>query len=138
MAACFCTNRTDIRCDDTHCDIAGPGSPNNGNECRVCWNRLGLNPALHGRVVEQPPALTSSLRRYPLTFRKQHPCIHLGDFTGETRDCIFCGGAKNIPLRACALYGECTTEKRLAHWGDDGSYTMVELCLSCVAYQPET
>ncbi len=34
---CFCKGRKDIRCDDTHCDIAGPGSPGNANECRVCW-----------------------------------------------------------------------------------------------------
>jgi len=41
---CLCRDRTDIRCDDEHCDIAGPGEPGNPNSCRICWNRLGRNP----------------------------------------------------------------------------------------------
>lgn len=40
---CLCTRRADIVCNDFHCDLAGPGSPYNANECRVCWNRLGKN-----------------------------------------------------------------------------------------------
>jgi len=46
---CLCDGRTDIRCDDEHCDIAGPGAPGDPNNCRVCWNRLGRNP------VKSPP-----------------------------------------------------------------------------------
>jgi hypothetical protein len=38
---CLCDGRTDIRCTEHHCDLAGPGEPGNPNECRVCWLRLG-------------------------------------------------------------------------------------------------
>ena len=38
---CLCDLHPDIRCDATHCAIAGPGSPGNPHECRVCWIRLG-------------------------------------------------------------------------------------------------
>jgi hypothetical protein len=44
---CLCDHRADIRCDETHCDIAGPGAPQDANQCRVCWNRLG-RPAVRG------------------------------------------------------------------------------------------
>lgn len=48
--ACLCTHRVDIRCEEGHCDIAGPGEPNNPNQCRICWIRLG-KPAVVGPNV---------------------------------------------------------------------------------------
>ncbi len=39
---CLCTGRADIRCDENHCDIAGPGAPGDPNNCRICWLRLGM------------------------------------------------------------------------------------------------
>ncbi len=43
---CLCTERTDIVCTDTHCDLAHPtGAPGDRNKCRVCWKRLLGKPA---------------------------------------------------------------------------------------------
>lgn len=56
---CLCDGRIDIRCDATHCDIAGPGQPGNPNECRVCWLRL-----------QRPPSSG--------TMRRSLPCLYLG------------------------------------------------------------
>lgn len=83
----MCDGRTDIRCDETHCDIAGPGAVGDSNNCRVCWLRLGNSghPRLH------------STR-----------CLHLGSATGIVRDCVTCGGGKSIPTYHCGLHGECT------------------------------
>lgn len=50
---CLCDGRKDIRCVAEHCDIAGPGSPGNPNECRICWRRLGLHSPLAEWVSTQ-------------------------------------------------------------------------------------
>lgn len=44
---CLCTGRTDIRCDATHCDLAGPADPTGrSQQCRLCWIRLHPDPSL--------------------------------------------------------------------------------------------
>jgi hypothetical protein len=86
---CLCTGRDDIHCDDSHCDIAGPGEPGNPNQCRVCWLRLRHAP-------------------------RSLSCIHLGGATGETIQCPTCpsgGHTTNVPVLACAIHGT-TTGKR--------------------------
>lgn len=55
---CLCSRRTDIRCDQSHCDLAGPGQPGNPNQCRTCWIRLGRPRTQHSEI-QQPPPLTA-------------------------------------------------------------------------------
>lgn len=132
---CPCDGRTDIRCDDTHCDIAGPVGE---GICRVCWNRLGHNPAVPANAyADLGNKRQASPGKYAMSFRRANPCHHLGEPTGETRDCSFCGGAKNISLLSCAIHGRCTTERHLAYREKDGGWVQVAFCLSCTEYQPE-
>lgn len=61
-------------------------------------------------------------------FRKstQRPkCVHLGDATGERRQCPTCTGKVEIKLLACAVHDRCTTHKAI-----DG----VACCATCKDY----
>ncbi len=69
-----------------------------------------------------PPELDSA--RAPA---RERPCRHLGGPTGERRTCRTCAGHVDIKLRACALYGQCTTHKVL-----EG----VACCQICPDYSP--
>ncbi len=80
---CLCDGRSGIRCDETHCDLAGPGKPGDANQCRVCWLRLGS--------VERPSA------------RRSLPCLYLG----AVKDQLKCPCPQHW-LRACELHAECT------------------------------
>lgn len=51
---CLCTNRKDIHCDESHCDLAGPGQPGNPNQCRTCWVRLGRPRTQHSEIQQSP------------------------------------------------------------------------------------
>ena len=57
---CLCSGRADIRCDDRHCDLAGPGAAGDPNNCRICWLRLGRpleGPSLISKVINFGKAL---------------------------------------------------------------------------------
>lgn len=53
MSCPHCKNWGVGRCDDAHCDIAGPGAPGK-RECRLCWLRLGNPPKPVGTAVAPP------------------------------------------------------------------------------------
>lgn len=56
MSICpHCTNWAVAHCDDTHCDIAGPGAPGDTRQCRVCWLRLGGGPQAAKPVIPHGP-----------------------------------------------------------------------------------
>lgn len=82
---CLCDDRTDIRCEDNHCDLAGPGQPGDANECRVCWLRLQL---------DSKPIIRRSL-----------PCLYLG----EVKDQLKCPCPQKW-IRACEIHSVCTLE----------------------------
>lgn len=107
-----------------------------GGSGKVVPIRPGSVPVLEYANAKARQPQREDIRRHPPRFRNEHPCVHLGDFTGETRDCGYCGGGKNIPVRACAIHGRCTSEKKLAYREPDGSWVQVEFCLSCADYQP--
>lgn len=64
-------------------------------------------------------------------------CNHLGEPTGETRDCEICGGAKGIPLMACAVHGVCTNQRKLSYREKDGSWVQAPFCMTCPDFVPE-
>lgn len=117
-------------------------------DCALCWKfahdvRYNLAWGGDGKVVSAPetPKPVSSLKtvsalKYNVKERRTVPCRYLGDFTGETRDCAYCGGGKNIPLRQCQVHGQCTTERKLGYRNADGTWAHVALCLSCADYEP--
>lgn len=85
---CLCDKRNDIRCDDVHCDLAGPGSPGDRNQCRVCWLRL-----------RKPPAS-------PKTLPRSAPCWYLGEIV-DKKGC-------SCPakwLRQCAIHKVCNLDQ---------------------------
>ena len=52
--------------------------------------------------------------RYRRLWGEQTPrgaCAHLGQETGETRECPSCRGRVLLKLRACAVHGRCTTHR---------------------------
>jgi hypothetical protein len=112
---CLCTGRTDIRCDETHCDLAGVER----HQCGVCWRYLtsdAHNRAWGGKGVRPAPP----------------PCVHLGAPTGAEAFVPTCPRGTTgyrVPLLTCALFGT-TTGRR----GAPGQRS----CHGCPAYQPDT
>jgi hypothetical protein len=90
---CLCSNRKDIRCDATHCDLAGPGKPGDPNECRICWLRLN-QPLLFGREQKAQGE------------ERRSPCLYLGDVL-DKRGCA-CPAKW---LRSCALHKVCNLQQ---------------------------
>lgn len=84
---CLCDDRTDVRCDAWHCDLAGPGAPGDVNQCRVCWLRL------------QQPEL-------PAREQRTAPCL----FLGEVLDQLGCPCPARW-LRRCEIHKVCTLEQ---------------------------
>lgn len=105
-----CRDNKVARCDDLHCDIAGPGEPGNPNQCRICWIRLGRNPL----VVSKP---------------KPKPCIHLGQSNNRFALCNTCNGKVQIKLHNCKVHGQCSPNKILSD---------VASCQHCSDYSPLT
>jgi hypothetical protein len=110
---CLCDGRSGIRCDETHCDLAGPGRPGEANECRVCWLRLATRsplPCTHGRGESSFSPLPRSggegRERGVSLVRRSLPCVYLGD----VKDRVNCPCPK-MWVRACALHSECTLEQ---------------------------
>lgn len=83
---CLCDGRIGMRCDEQYCDLAGPGAPDNPNQCRVCWLRLN-----------QPP---------PAEPQRAMPCLFLGDIVDQ-RGCA-CPARW---LRECVIHHICTLDK---------------------------
>jgi hypothetical protein len=84
--------------------------------CAVCYHYL-RSPAYKAHYESDkcnPPA------------EKRAPCVHLGEATGERRECASCMGNVRIKLKSCAVFGQCTEIKKV---GDD-----VACCLSCHRY----
>lgn len=68
MTQCrFCQKWGAHRCDESHCDIAGPGEPGNPNQCRPCWLRLGKppvnGPSMVRRAWNYAQAIYNHVRR---------------------------------------------------------------------------
>lgn len=100
MRYCLCDNRTDIRCDNTHCDIASlDGGPGNANACRVCWIRLNGPPPVAAKV--------------PLIRIEPAKCVHLGVVTDEKVECPSCNGKVLIKLHECSIYSRCSPYKAI-------------------------
>jgi hypothetical protein len=99
MAEILCVHCRDhgaARCDASGCDRVR-GWPWSADQCRPCLVRLfGPPPALAARA-----ALSLS-------------CAHRGEPTGETRECAACAGKVDVPIRRCAVHGQCTETKLLA------------------------
>ncbi|HTU89586.1 MAG TPA: hypothetical protein VMF69_05760 [Gemmataceae bacterium] len=85
---CLCSNRSDIRCDSSHCDLAGPGKPGDPTQCRVCWLRLNKPPS-----APSPPPRSA-------------PCW----FLGEVVDKAGCACPAKW-LRKCAIHTICTLDQ---------------------------
>lgn len=127
---CLCTGRTDIRCDETHCDLAHPtGEPGNPDQCVLCW--LWLHSPAHNLLWGGDGKTRS---RVPSRRRLEIPCVHLGPETGETHDCSTCGGGKAIPLRTCAKHGNCTWQRKLRYRDETGAWVEVPWCGTCSDY----
>ncbi|HTU90066.1 MAG TPA: hypothetical protein VMF69_08210 [Gemmataceae bacterium] len=94
---CLCSIRSDIRCDDGHCDIAGPGQPGNPNQCRVCWLRLN-KPSSPGR-----PSLSSGTG---VLAGRSSPCL----FLGELLDKLGCSCPAKW-IRSCAIHKVCNLDR---------------------------
>ena len=104
----FClAEHPDIRCDETHCDVAGPGKPFDKSQCRPCWVRLG---GLNQAQPAKPPPLP-----------RTQPCFYLG----EVLDRRGMACVKNW-LRQCAVHGRCTTGDLQAG---------VACCVTCRDYE---
>jgi hypothetical protein len=68
--------------------------------CRLCWlaendHRYQIAWGLHGS--------TKNIR-----------CVHLGDPTGEVRECETCAGRVRLKVRACSVHGTCTEGQPVA------------------------
>ncbi len=97
-----------------------------------------------GKTVAELVARTAARRKaglIPDYSRKRaartvaQPCVHgPGEPTGITRPCQGCGGKRvEVPLLACAVYGECTVGKSVTL--EDGS--PVRPCSNlCPSYTP--
>lgn len=86
--ACLCHGRSDIRCDESHCDLAGHGRPGDPNQCRICWLRLNKTP--------------SSSRPSP----RSAACWYLGEVV-DKKNCA-CPAKW---LRKCAIHQICNLEQ---------------------------
>gem|GEM_PF-2959618 len=101
---CLCDRRNDIRCDPTHCDLAGPGQAGNPNECRVCWLRLK-------KVSSETKGSEENHRTSPLASGSARltrilPCLYLG----EVLDKQGCACPARW-LRACAIHKVCNLQQ---------------------------
>lgn len=92
----------------------------------------------HGNATRHPTAAAPPVPVQPRNYRAGvfAPCKHLGEPTGETRDCMVCGGKKQIPLRLCATHGKCTDDKQLVY-REGGSVVQVAWCRMCKEYAPQ-
>lgn len=130
---CLCTHNPDVRCDDAHCDKVNIGQAFDiTKHCRPCFlffHSEAYNRAYggDGKVTHAPdvPAPPSPRGRINTT-----PCIHLGAETGKAPPCILCGAGSTIPLRTCAVHGECTNEKHLVY-KENGRTINVPWCRVC-------
>lgn len=111
---CLCTGRSDVRCDDRHCDLAHPtGAPGNPDQCVICWqwfHSRGHNLAWggDGRVKTNNISTTNnSLERQRL------PCIYLGQDTGETLPCSTCPSSVRVKVYSCKLHSRCVLGQTL-------------------------
>lgn len=101
------------------------GIPMIGEAWEVCSGKRGekLSEA-YRRIWDMP-------KRPELDRSK--PCVHLGESTGELRECPSCGTNKDgkatvkIFLMSCAIHGKCTPVKQI-----DG----VKCCMFCADYKP--
>jgi len=100
---------------------APPGST------RPPGSRLPVGRTMQSTGAREPGEM--SARR-----REELPCVHLGAETGERLDCQGCGGAKDVPVRACAVHGECSGARRLVVRRDGRSHEY-PCCLSCKDYR---
>ena len=89
--SCLCGGRTDIRCDDSHCDIAGPGKPGDPNECRVCWLRLNKPPSPVRPGIEAD---------------RSSPCLYLGEVLHK----LGCSCPAKW-IRGCAIHKVCNLQQ---------------------------
>lgn len=133
---CLCTGRPEVRCDDAACDIASPeGAPGDVSRCVVCWQ--WLHSAEHRRAWGggELPGAPGGAARPPYRLRLTTPCVHLGPRTGERRDCLNCGGAKDVPIHSCPKHGTCTPRDRLRYRDAAGAHVEVPWCVTCDDYQ---
>jgi hypothetical protein len=94
---CLCDGRADIRCDEQHCDLAGPGSPGNPHQCRVCWLRL--------KKVRSEQRESEEKNRMPV-FTRSAPCL----FLGEIVDKLGCACPAKW-IRCCTIHKACNLER---------------------------
>ncbi len=99
--------------------MAVKGEPFTGGQCRTCWNYL--NDDSYYRLAEELPQVDDERRR------PQYPCRHIGEETGETRQCPPCVGNVQIKLLKCDIHGSCTSLKQV---------NGVAWCLTCKQYTP--
>lgn len=93
------------------CDRLPPaGQPYSVSYCRLCW--------LYHR--------DSAYRELWNADAPRGPCVHLGEATGETRECSTCTGTVRLKLFACTLHRECTIARAI-----DG----VACCAACSDYR---
>ncbi len=74
-------------------------------------------------LCDHPPSDPNA----PLPPKPHGVCVHLGEATGERRECSGCFGRVEIKLMVCAVHTKCTTYKQL-----DG----VACCRGCDDYSP--
>lgn len=84
------------------------------DSCAICRGFVPQTPNFR----HEPP------RRELLTLL---PCVHLGEPTGETRECKTCGGSVKLKLLTCEIHGLCTVARRV-----DG----VACCNGCKDHTP--
>jgi FkbM family methyltransferase len=54
------------------------------------------------------------------------PCVHLGEPTGERRQCPTCAGVVQVKVMRCGVHGECTQQKDVG----------LKCCKGCGDYKP--
>lgn len=154
---CLCTGRTDIRCDGVHCDLAAPPQRAKHGKCVVCYRFLtsakhralwsedrspspasAPSPQPVPKIIVQPAKVVPTAPARPrgtLAARLELPCVHLGEETGERRDCYVCGGQKQQPIHACAKHQRCTWKRRLIYKEKNGPLVDVRWCATCADYE---
>lgn len=103
-----------------------------------CFAACGSPPAAPLPPPPAPAVLPSrpaSVQPGGVRARMTLPCVHLGEPTGERRDCVKCGGGKQIPLYECGVHGECTRERELVY-RRGGRPEKAAWCVTCPQYAP--
>lgn len=129
--------------DKTPCRRVRLGEPFDAAlDCHLCWKFA--HDAIYnvawggdGKIIPVTGVPTATpVQGHGWKERQANPCQYLGAPTGEKHDCAYCGGAKNVPVLACAIHGRCTNERILAYREADGSWVRLMFCLSCNDYKP--